>query len=425
MYVRNKSTKADLMKIAVISDLHIGEYARGKDFTPNDSEHSIINDYTSPFREHFQGDNYKCDVLLVAGDITNCANNEEFELASLKIKELADILRVPYDAIFITPGNHDSNWNMGKTIKEQGVSDEQEIRDARYQLFNNNSFIKGLLSQATFGKFHISPYFVLWCTEQVAVLSFNSSANDNDEKKIHNGELSTESIRLVREELDKHKDLLEGKTKILLFHHHPLNYQEKTFPDADYSIMSNSDALIELAAEYCFDFLVHGHKHIPRYRHLVTDARHPMNILCAGSFVSRLDDRWFDDVGNAFHIIEIDQKCSDHLIPQGRILSWSHFVQHGWIKNDSTRDSIPHESRFGSSYNRNTLESKLKCIINDRFLNSSHIKWSDIITDDVGIRYCSSIVLTMVLKKLETEIGFTTYSEPEIILLKKEEASNG
>jgi hypothetical protein len=33
------------MKIAVISDLHVGEYARAKDFTPTDSEHSIIPDF--------------------------------------------------------------------------------------------------------------------------------------------------------------------------------------------------------------------------------------------------------------------------------------------------------------------------------------------------------------------------------------------
>jgi predicted phosphodiesterase len=319
---------------------------------------------------------YECDILLVAGDITNRANNEEFDLASQKTLEIADILKVPHNSVFITPGNHDSNWSLGKTMKEQGVSDEKQIRDARYQLFNSNPFVKGLMSRAKFGQFHIPPYFVLWCSGEVAILSFNSSANDNDEEKIHHGELSNEAVLAIRQELDKHTVLLEGKTKILLFHHHPLNYQEKTFSEVDNSIMSNADALIELASEYGFDFLVHGHKHIPRYRHLITDSRYPMNILCAGSFVARLDDRWFDDIGNAFHIIEIDQKCEEHLIPQGRILSWSHFVQHKWIKNNSVRDSIPHESKFGSNYNRNTLESKLKIIIVERFLTTAFIKWT-------------------------------------------------
>ena len=199
-------------------------------------------------------------------------------------------------------------------MKEQGVSHEQQIRDARYQLFNSNPFVKGTMSRAI--QFHIPPSFVLWCSGEVAILSFNSSANDNDEEKIHHGELSNEAVLAVRQELDKNTALLEGKTKILLFHHLPLNYQEKTFSEVDNSIMSNADALIELASEYGFDFLVHGHKHIPRYRHLITDSRYPMNILCAGSFVARLDDRWFGDIGNAFHIIEIDQKCEEHLIPK-------------------------------------------------------------------------------------------------------------
>jgi 3',5'-cyclic AMP phosphodiesterase CpdA len=234
------------MKIAVISDLHVGEYARAKDFTPTDSEHSIIPDFLTPFKLCFQKEVYECDILLVAGDITNRANNEEFDLASRKILEIADILKVPHNSVFITPGNHDSNWSLGKTMKEQGVSDEQQIRDARYQLFNSNPFVKGLMSRAKFGQFHIPPYFVLWCSGEVAILSFNSSANDNDEEKIHHGELSNEAVLAIRQELDKHTVLLEGKTKILLFHHHPLNYQEKTFSEVDNSIMLNNYCLLIL-----------------------------------------------------------------------------------------------------------------------------------------------------------------------------------
>ena len=74
------------MKIAVISDLHVGEYARAKDFTPIDSEHSVIPDFLTPFKHCFQKAEYECDILLVAGDITNRANNAEFDLASLRKK---------------------------------------------------------------------------------------------------------------------------------------------------------------------------------------------------------------------------------------------------------------------------------------------------------------------------------------------------
>ncbi|QTH64544.1 metallophosphoesterase [Psychrosphaera ytuae] len=408
------------MKIAIISDLHIGDYARAKDFTPNDSEHSIIDDYLGSFSKKFSDDEYKCDALLIAGDITNKAQYEEFELAEERIKDIADILKVPHDAIFLTPGNHDSNWELGRSIKSQGVSDEQQIREARYQLFNGNKFIKDLNNRATFGQFHVSPYCVLWCNKDLSVLSFNTSANDNDEKNIHHGEISLESIQQIKTELEKHKSLFEDKIKVLLFHHHPVNYIEKTFSDVDHSIMANANALIELGAEYCFDFLVHGHKHIPRYSHLITDVRHPMNILCAGSFVARLDDRWFDDVGNAFHIIEIDQNCAEQQIPQGRILSWSHFVQHGWIQNNSERDSIPHESRFGSSYNRKTLKLKIKNIILELFSTEPYIKWTEIESRDKDIKYSSSVVLSLVLEELENELDFIVYKEPEIILLKKE-----
>lgn len=408
------------MKIAVISDLHIGTTARGADFSTTPTEDNVIPCFMESFKNYFHDPCYHCDALIVAGDITNRANDDEFELAATRIKEIADTLKVNHDSIYFTPGNHDSNWELNKAKKQSGVKDPEKLRSARYELFNDNEFIKNRMSESTFGSFVVSPYFVLWESDKLIVLSYNSSANDDEECGTHHGEIKPEDLVKIKNELEKYKRNFEGKVKVLVCHHHPINYVEKTFYAPDFSIMANAQGLIDLAGEYCFDFIVHGHKHIPRYQHMVSNALHPINILCAGSFVARLDDRWFDGVGNSFHIIEIDQICENKAIPQGRIRSWSHFVSHGWIENIEGRDHVPHESDFGSSYTRQELSRKLKLIINSLFINKEFILWQEVEKEEPNIKYCSSSVLSLVLKDIKDEVGFTIYREPELGLLKKE-----
>ncbi|MCG7642123.1 metallophosphoesterase [Alteromonas sp. MmMcT2-2] len=97
------------MKLAVISDLHVGDYARAKDFNPSEGEHSVIDCFMDSFKSKFGKCDYKCDYLFVAGDITNRANKTEFDLATVRILEIAETLTVPESNIFIVPGNHDSN----------------------------------------------------------------------------------------------------------------------------------------------------------------------------------------------------------------------------------------------------------------------------------------------------------------------------
>ncbi|MDX7527521.1 hypothetical protein, partial [Enterobacter hormaechei] len=76
------------------------------------------------------------------------------------------------------------------------------------------------------------------------------------------------------------------------------------------------------------------------------DYQHPINILCAGSFSARLDDRWFQGVPNTIHQIEIDKICDVNKTPLGKVVSWSHNTGHGWTKDESI-NGIPHKEFFG------------------------------------------------------------------------------
>jgi 3',5'-cyclic AMP phosphodiesterase CpdA len=411
-----------MTRIAVISDLHIGSSARAKDFSLDEHENAVIDDYIGIFRHAFENDNHRCDALLVAGDITNRARADEFALAATRIKDIAEILGVPENMIFFTPGNHDSNWALGETREQQGVKCPDKIRLARYELLNSEPFFKSRMDAGHTGSFDEPPFSILWTTDNLAVLSYNSSAEDSLKEKLHNGKINHHIIEELRKLLDKHSSRIKDKIKVLLVHHHPINYVDRTFPKADHSIMENGDGLLELAAEFCFDFIVHGHKHVPRYKHIITEAQYPINVLCSGSFSSRMDDRYFHGLGNSFHVIEIDGTCSSSMVPQGRILNWSHFASHGWIPNNPLRESIPHQENFGSSLNRNVIKHRLESIIKDELDNKGFLEWPEVERIEPKITYCSTTVLSLVLEELSGSIGFTIHRNQHVILIKNREA---
>lgn len=412
------------MKIAIISDLHVGTGSQAKDFSVGDTDNAVITNYMDSFRKKFNTEEHCCDVLLIAGDITNKARADEFDLASRRIKDIANTLNIKEDNIFFTPGNHDSNWVVGESLESQGEIDIQKIREHRYNFLNSNDFFKKRVAYANSGNFHNSPYSVLWSTDKLVVLSYNSSANDKHNEKPHKGQIDSEITSLLTQQLKQHKDDIQGKVKVLLLHHHPINYEDKTYKETDYSIMANATALIDFAGESCFDFIIHGHKHVARYKHLITEAHYPMNILCSGSFSASLSNKYFNGVGNSFHIIEIDKLCEETEIPQGRILSWSHFAQHGWIENKADREELTHEECFGANLNRVTLQKILRTMITDKFKLSDCIQWDEILQLNNQLSYCSSTVVSIVLNELSQEIGFQIYNPPNVILLKNQGEEN-
>ena len=407
------------MRIAIISDLHVGTASHAEDFSVGDDSTCVITSYIESFRKTFDSPQFSCDVLLVAGDITNRAKANEFKLASERIVDVARILEVEDEKIFFTPGNHDSNWPIGEMLEAQGEEDPKVLLEERYRFLTSDPFFQNILSNAKFGKFELSPYFVLWVTGELAVLSFNSSAQDSHKSKIHHGVVTSALTDQVKIELLKHKSLLKDKIKLILVHHHPINYEDKTFEDTDHSIMANASVLTDFAGEMGFDFIVHGHKHVARYNHMIGAASYPINILCAGSFSASLSNLYFGGVGNSFHIIEIDQRCLESGIPQGRILSWSHFVKNGWIKNTTEREELTHSESFGTNINRNTLRTIVHDLLRDFFIANELITWEELTSKDERLQYCSKTTMDIVLRELSQEIDFQIYRDTELAFYKK------
>lgn len=409
------------MKIVVLSDLHTGTASIAQDFTLGDSQNGVKLRYLEDFQDIVQKESIKADYLIVPGDITHRAEHREFELAASNIQKCADILEVPHSNILFVPGNHDSNWDCEKQSIENGEPENLVIA-SKYRFIANNPFFKSIENRAVTGSFYEEPYFALWSDEKTNIIGLNSAVFDTFDKQPHHGAIRQADLNKLEATIIEHNLKSSSKVNILILHHHPITHPDLSFETADLSMVQNASQLMELATKYNFNFVVHGHKHIPRF-HLVMDAYdHPVNVFCSGSFSARNDDRWFQGVPHAFHVIEVNEFCSRFNTPQGVIKSWFHYTGHGWITSESP-NGIPHKEYFGNRMDKLALTAELERIIKAKFMSNSALKWSEIIQVNPNIKYSPRKLLNQIIEELAIQYNFEFYDlkspDEQFILIKE------
>lgn len=408
------------MKIIVISDLHVGDGAVSNEFSVGTSTNAVKNRFLIELKELATRENISADYLVVAGDITNRATKEEFQLASKRVQEISTIVGVPSSNIFFVPGNHDGDW----TEEEESMMSNEDVNitiERKYRNLRINDFFNERLSCATEGCYYTEPYFAIWSDDQLNVIGINSSVYDHYNKKPHHGVIRKQDLNELDKKLKQLSVEKSGKINLLIIHHHPVQQPDLPFDNADHSILQNAAILMDLASKHRINFIVHGHKHIPRLAQYSDDYQHPINILCAGSFSARLDDRWFQGVPNTIHQIEVDKVCLINKTPFGKVTSWSHNTGHGWTKDESI-NGIPHKEFFGNRMSPAQLEQKLRESINLFFERQTHVKWSELSSECSDIVYTSRKLLEKTILDLSDELSFTVFKTPgqdELFILLK------
>ncbi|MCL8357019.1 metallophosphoesterase family protein, partial [Enterobacter hormaechei] len=233
----------------------------------------------------------------------------------------------------------------------------------------------------------------------------NSSALDSYDKAVKFGEVDLKCLASLQSKLDELKGTGKRKFKILLTHHHPKNYTDTTFPAPDLSQMKNAEDFMRFAGKNEFDFIVHGHKHIPRYNFQMDSDGFFVNILSAGSFAAQLKD-WHNGVANFFHLIEHHDFCPDNNFSRGKVISWSYFTNHKWTRSLYDRDRISHEEYYGYMVSRNQLKSKLRNIINQCKEHKNYAKWQDLIKIEPKLKYCNKQLLSHAVDDLSYELKY-------------------
>lgn len=340
------------MKIAILSDLHIGSSAKAQDLCPIECSddlnkyHEKVENYIQDFHDFLIRENITADYLLVPGDITQDAHPMEMKLASDFLRGVQNRLSVSADHLLYVPGNHDADWTMYDARDRLKLKWRQ-----RYLALNAEDFIFKSINECkvgAVGNLLDTPFFKVWEFDDLIVVGYNSSTRDNKDTKIHCGDI-------VKEHLDRLEEVLQtlpsndNKTiRIGMLHHHLRYFPLPKPSDRDYSMASCGESFIELLRKYHFDFIVHGHRH-----HSYFAARaQPMPILAAGSFSAVLETSLAQLTTNQFHVLEIEKDVS--LGTVGIVKSWSNTVL-GWSRSEENKATqcLGYERPFGK-----TLESK-------------------------------------------------------------------
>lgn len=371
-----------MIKIAVISDLHVGENIRSDIYNPykNDIRVNMEEDeFIKHFKEFILNANIKPDFLVIPGDISETAHPLEFSSAFHFIDTVGDILGVDKSKIIFIPGNHDVSWNIMKTFENDNSGFGHKHKFLPY-LFCLEKFAS--IYQTNQAKLVSNNFFNIWEFDNIIFVGYNSALLDGPNEINHPGDVRKEDLDLLNTELSL---LDNNKIKVFVIHHHLYPYTDPIYKK-DFSIISNSEELLKFISQNKFDLIIHGHKHFPRFKTISEDYCKNINILLAGSFSCKIDSIYSGKLLNQFHMIEIDGIEENNKCIYGIIKSWAYLISDGWV-NSKEYYGMDHENYFGKYIHDIELVKILNNILCQKNQGVLLYLWENIIIDYPDLIY--------------------------------------
>lgn len=250
---------ANTIKLAQISDLHIGNHDQG-----------IVLGLTELLSAE------KPDYLLVTGDVAD--HPYLYTAQSLcQLKRLVSGLE-KQTKLLVIPGNHDYFfWGMiGSKLPALWAFEAafwwqfKRLRERRVFLTDDG--------RLAFFLFDSNPFFSLGdACGRVSWLQLRSFR------------------RCCNEYLSQHGDAFKNRLKIVLIHHHvlPIPYSETL---ESYLVLKNAGEFLRVMCQYGVDLILHGHKHrsVTSYIELgtVTSGTRPITVISCGSSSKRGESKF-------------------------------------------------------------------------------------------------------------------------------------
>lgn len=403
------------LTLAVISDLHVGANARGRDLAPDPSRARALDDrYVEGFCAFVQENHWKPDFLLVPGDATETSQPVEVEGADAALQSIAKAMGLGEDRIAFVPGNHDVDWSHLVPPDPTGLRWAQ-----RYSALRHPAWLFPRISGAGSTSLFEAPYFSVWDWPELLVIGYNSAWHDDPEKVHHCGHCGEEHLKALRDLLAS-LDLASPRPKVFMVHHHPVLYSEPLPDEPELSAMINAENLLSELRSRRFDILVHGHRHFPRVSTHLIDSAAPMLLVGAGTFSLLLPHKWSGIVANQFHLIEIADRWPDTGCLRGRVRSWAYLPTWGWVESNEMSHGIAHEKPFGTYLTPRQVEKLLVPLLAEVFTAGD---WADsemLLSKEDVLRYVPPERLADVLMSLEGRFSykFVRKERQEFVLLR-------
>jgi 3',5'-cyclic AMP phosphodiesterase CpdA len=372
---------ADLIKIAVVSDIHA--------FGRSANSHGSLLDYTgatsipppNPLRdliETARATKLKADVLVCAGDISNRADPAGLQHAWSDLHKLAEALGNA--ELIATNGNHD--------LDSRFLMDDPDPdpKGALLRLEPAFPFVNPILSNQYWAR----NFAIVNHNSGVVFAVLNTSAyHGGKQEEIEHGRVSKRTIEELAAALE---NTMDARAHVLVCHHHPLPLRgwDKR---ADREFIQNGQELLNgiLKATGTSWLVVHGHRHLPELVHGASTNNDVPFVFGAGSLGARMTG-----VPNQFHLLTLHQPPeNDHASLTGTVktLQWTDSM--GWCTSRGN-DGLPAECGFGY---RGQVKRLLKSI-SALCQVDGYAKWGEVQTACPGVRF----LIPESLRELETEL---------------------
>ncbi|HML66721.1 MAG TPA: metallophosphoesterase [Dysgonomonas sp.] len=284
--------------------LHLSDIHFGDDFGFPHTSSIKGKNLLDKLNEYFKFINkIEVGLLVISGDITSRANIGILQGPATEfLNNLCKMLKLEKDHVIIVPGNHDI-----------------PIKDANFYNYNHENAYKIFLNNFYGKEKEITGYekYITPDGNKIDILRINSSRL-RDKSEMNFGYVGWDDYRyLIEENTDNDKDTI----RIAVLHHHliPVPSEEPLDPEYPYGSISltlDAGKVIEGLQYYNFDFVLHGHQHLPglckisrgQINNNKINIKKSLFILGAGSAgakVARLTENLRD---NSFSILFLDKE---------------------------------------------------------------------------------------------------------------------
>jgi 3',5'-cyclic AMP phosphodiesterase CpdA len=244
-----------MYKIAHISDLHISSVSKDLNIIIFEK---LLRDIVS----------IKCNHLVISGDITNNATEEEYDMINMLLKKYDYF---DSDKLTVCIGNHDIYG--GGTKSENSFMFPFLCKQIDYKKsliqFQDN-FLYSFTNSVVMKRNNYFPNLKI-LNNEIAIISLNSIPewSHNLNPAASNGKVSNTELKDF--EILLKSDLVKNKLKIVIIHHHfnepkidKNNYIHSLWLYSEKETMKlhNAKILLKIFNKYDVDIVMHGHTHI-------------------------------------------------------------------------------------------------------------------------------------------------------------------
>jgi len=387
-----------MLKIAVISDLHVGAVARSTDLNPHENPRPPSDGFLAAFEAFAKRSGVAADILIVPGDISDQAHPDEYELADSVIKRVADAIGVAHDAVYPVLGNHDLNWALVNAVANAANMG----RGLRFHPVENSGWLQNRLQSPGGRSQTADPFLGLDETDSLYLVRYNSAEADLPDVRPHRGAIQQNHLESLRELLEANPGR-DGQVRVFLTHHHPQIYSDPIPDQPDFSSLVNAEGLLDLLREFRFDLVIHGHKHAPRFISSLQAGRSALSILCAGSFSRLIETSWMGRITNHFHLVNCVGRSAGTGYLKGELFSWAYQPKQ-WIPSNQQWSGISHRLPFGSYPSEPELLAEVRLVLN-AIVPHRLANWGDLVREIPLIDSADGELVQRVLYSYSVETG--------------------